>query len=271
MSLTFRQSIQIAQLYKNELNEFITNLNEDVGMMIGKTENQNEEQRKSPRNSSTSEEAERGADLPVKTTSLVDILQPYLNQTITNEELKLKIDFVSNNQAKYIQLDPTSLEMPNRNDFKSFEDFMNQCNFSDKICKEIFNSDPNLQLLLDTVDVKGASEEENMKRLLARILYSIIFLIEGKAQEKFSLDLDKNESNKGSNGVKSDSVGDALEIKSQMSDQFVVVEDGSSSSHRSSSNDTEKIENVSQRDVNNLSETDEWQVEEKAFVIDSTK
>jgi len=83
MSLTFRQSIQIAQLYKNELNEFITNLNEDVGMMIGKTENQNEEQRKSPRNSSTSEEAERGADLPVKTTSLVDILQPYLNQTIT--------------------------------------------------------------------------------------------------------------------------------------------------------------------------------------------
>ena len=75
--------MQIAQLYKNELSEFITNLNEDVGMMIGKTENSNEQQRKSPRNSSTTDEVEFGADLPIKTTTLLDILQPYLNQAIT--------------------------------------------------------------------------------------------------------------------------------------------------------------------------------------------
>jgi len=273
LSTLKEKSKQIAQLYKNELSEFITNLNEDVGVMIGKTENEGEQQRKSPRNSSTTDIVESGADSAVKTTTLLDILQPYLNQAITNEELKIKIDSVSNNQAKYIQKDPMSLEMLYRNDFRNFEDFMYQCDFDDKVCKEIFNSDPNLQLLLDTVDVKGASEEENMKRLLARIVYSIIYLIEGKSQEKFALELEKNESgsNKGSNSnVVADSVGDASEIKSQVSDQFVVVEDGSSSSHRSS-NDTEKIESVSQRDANNLSETDEWQVEDKVFVVESSK
>jgi len=265
------KSLKIAQLYKNELSEFMTNLNEDVGKLMGKSENSFEEQDQSTDTESRKESCGSIMELAINTpnpTSLLEILQQYITKTITNDELKAKASIILLNPEDYLQSDPITLLLPQRSDFTCFQEFIIQDQLSTETCKGILNTNTDLFMLLNNIEIQNISKEESTKLLLSRFLYALIYLVEHSHKSQ-SPEKENVEELSFDQGAAIDNQGDALEQKSQTSEQFVVIEDGSSSSHHS--NDTEKVESTGQRDNNNLSErseSEEWQIEEKAFSIE---
>jgi len=80
------KSLKIAQLYKNELSEFMTNLNEDVGKLIGKPENSLEQTPEGTQSECRKDPCGPVVELDINTPnpmSLLEILQQYIPQTLT--------------------------------------------------------------------------------------------------------------------------------------------------------------------------------------------
>jgi hypothetical protein len=255
------KSVKLAQLYKNELSEFMSNLNEDVTKIIGKPEDSSEQNLKDIEIHVEIEENKPDPD-PDNYQVLLDFLQPYLTNEITKEELEGKVLTILGNFDDFLHNDPSTLISSSRKDFTNFEEFYDQCNLSDQIYEKIRKCDPKLEKLLENDDIQN---KEHTRRSVIRFLYTLVYLFEPKPLPTLPERLEKQPEEEMAVPVVADTenIGDALERKSEFSDQFVVIEDGSSSSHRSS--ETEKLERVSQRDGNNLSDTDDWQIEEKVI------
>jgi len=179
-----------------------------------------------------------------------------------------KVSIILSNPEEYLRTDPIHLLLSNRDDFTCFQEFIKQGNISEETLQGVLNSNDELLLILNNIEIQNIPKEESIKLLLSRFLYALIYLIETSPSQDNTQSPQKEQKEEVpvEQGAAVDSQGDALEKKSQTSEQFIVVEDGSSSSHHS--NEIEKVESVGQRDTNNLSESDEWQVEEKAFSIE---
>lgn len=169
------------------------------------------------------------------------------------------------------------LILPDRTDFTTFRDFQKYCSISNEEYAKLVGSDPDLQNLLIDSHL-GRNLEIDPMETLQSFLYYIIYLLEDKTDKPDDKELSFEFSQ--SVGPEKDIVfpgsyddgaiknaGDALEKRSDVSDP-VIVEDGSSSSNGSNSNETEKIESKSQRDVVSVSGSEDWQVEEKMSALE---
>lgn len=268
------KSFKLAQIYKNELSEFVSNLNEDMGTLIGKTENSPEKGKQieifevdTP--GSTGEALEEVEDLSPNSNPLLEILRNYISRDLTEIELNEKIAIVLSNLDMFLQFDPVSFTVPHRSDFTCFEDFSEQKSLDSGYNQRLLASIPISSILnVEDFEVPGVSTEQTTKVLFCRLIYSLVYLIEVTPFLNLP-PLQKNEAELPSADEASlDNLNNVGDKKSETSEQFVVVEDGSSCSHRSSQ-ETEKIESVGQRDNSHLSESDDWQLEDKALSVDS--
>jgi len=257
------KSLKIAHLYKSELSEFVTNLQEDIGKLMEKENDSTQDTKETPLDQSD-EVSGSGIELPIftsKTTFLLEILKIFLTQAPTIDELNVKISTILSNPDEYIYNDPTNLMIPHRIDFTCFQDFQKQELLTPELFQGILNSNSKLSVFVENFLVEDVSKEDSIKILLSRFLYCLIYFLEDIPGEKDPKDV---ATTIVSDAIGIDNSGDASEKKSETSEQYVVVEDGSSSSHH----EVEKIESTGQRDMNNLSESDEWQIEDKPFSVE---
>ena len=270
------KSLKLAQIYKNEFSEFVSNLNEDMGTLIGKSENSPEKGKQleiieADTPGSIGETLEEDEDFNTNPNPLLEILRNYISRDLTEIELNEKIAIVLSNLDKFLQFDPVNFTVPHRSDFTCFEDFSEQKSLDSGYNQRLLGSIPISSILnVEDFEVQGASMEQTTKVLFYRLIYSLIYLIEVTPFLNLPPLQQKNEAEllPSADEAALDNLNNVGDKKSETSEQFVMVEDGSSCSHRSS-HETEKIESVGQRDNSHLSESDDWQVEDKALSVDS--
>jgi len=175
------KSTQIVQLYKTELSDFVSNLNEDVTSIMKKEEEEegaekaNTEEGIELNNSEATKEQEKQQRYAI----LREVLEIFLGKRASDPaELEHKFNLILATPEKYLKRDPLNLVMMERKDFTNFLVFYNQNKNKEELVTKILTFEPTLPQVLVTDEYKGGEKKDSVNRFILRFIYSMIYLLE---------------------------------------------------------------------------------------------